>query len=118
MTVWQWSQVGDEQNLQVYQWGPGITQGDTMVPVGRGDLVDRSIQVEGTFGAGGTVALQGSNDGTNYHTLHDPFNNQITVTSASITQVTEITAWMKPVLTGGDGTTSLTITICVRRSFR
>lgn len=117
MTIQNWSAIGDEQNLQIYQWGPAAS-GDTFVPVGRGDLVDRSIQVEGTFGASGQIALQGSNDGVNYHILHDPFNNQITVTNASITQVTEITAWMKPVLIGGDGTTALTVTICVRRSFR
>lgn len=117
MTVQNWSSIGDEQNIQVYQWGPA-SFGDSFVPVGRGDLVDRSIQVEGTFQSGSVIALQGSNDGINYHTLHDPFNNLITIGTASIVQVTEVTAWMKPVFTGGTGTESLTITICVRRSFR
>lgn len=117
MPLQNWTAIGDEYNLQIYQWGPAAS-GDTFVPVGRGDLVDRSIQVEGTFGAGGQISLQGSNDGVNYHTLHDPFNNQIIITSTSIVQVTEVTAWMKPLLNGGDGSTSLTITICVRRSFR
>ena len=38
-------------------------------PVQRPALVDRSVQVTGTFGAGGTVVFEGSNDGVNYATL-------------------------------------------------
>ena len=35
------------------------------------DWADRTIHVYGTFGVGGTVVLEGSNDGTNYVTLTD-----------------------------------------------
>lgn len=97
--------------------------GDTALPTSRGDLVDRSIQVEGTFTNSATVFLQGSNDATttsngNYHTLKDPFGNAISFTSAGIAQVTEVTVWMKPVLANGDASTAITVTAAVRRSFR
>jgi hypothetical protein len=112
----------DQWNLHIIQWGPAKF-GDTFLPVARGDIVDRSIQVEGTFGAGTNVNIQGSNDATtttngNYHNLHDPFSNVIIFTSAGLNQVTEVTAWMKPNIPSGDATESLTITVCARRSFR
>lgn len=109
----------DAVDLAVYQWGPGVTAGDILLGLARGDLRDRSIQVEGTFG-GATVSLLGSNDATtnsngNYHQLTDPkTNSPIALTAAGICQVLEITAWMKPALSGATGSTSLTITTCQR----
>jgi hypothetical protein len=91
---------------------------DSGQPVQRPALVDRSVQVTGTFGSGGTVVFEGSNDGVNYSTLSNPQGNAISVTSAGLSQVTEATAWMRPRITGGDGTTSLTVTVCARRTLR
>jgi hypothetical protein len=68
----------------------GLTNGgpDSGQPVQRPALVDRSVQVTGTFGAGGTVVFEGSNDGVNYYTLTNPLGTAISVTTAGITQVT------------------------------
>jgi hypothetical protein len=74
---------------------------------------DRSVQVTGTFGAGGTVVLEGSNDGTNYRTLTDPQGNALSFTSAGLEAIQEITRYVRPRVTAGDGTTSLTVTLCV-----
>lgn len=118
MTNWAPVGVGDENNLHIIQWGPGIAFNDTFTPVARGDLVDRSIQVEGTFQTGTSVTLVGSNDGTNFHALHDPFGNVIALTAAGLAQVIEVTAWMKPSVTAGTGSESLTVTVCCRRSIK
>jgi hypothetical protein len=91
---------------------------DSGQPVQRPALVDRTVQVTGTFGSGGTVVFEGSNDGVNYYTLTNPLGTAISVTAAGITQVTEATAWMRPRITAGDGTTSLTVTVCARRTLR
>lgn len=104
------------------QWGPA-KNGDTFVPLISGSLVDHSIQVEGTFGNGTSVTLQGSNDATstttgNYHALTDPYGTTIAITQAAIKQSTEVTAWVRPAITSGDGSESLTITVSVRRSYR
>lgn len=87
-------------------------------------FVDRTFQVEGTFGTGGSVAVQGSNadddsgaTGT-YRALTDPQGTTIAITTAGIKQVTEACANMRPAVTAGDGTTSLTVTAFIRRAMR
>lgn len=79
---------------------------------------DRSIVVTGTFGAGGTVVWEGSNDGTNYVTLTDPQGNALSITSAGIKAVTEAVIFARPRVTAGDGTTSLTVSAFARRTFQ
>ena len=66
------------------------------------DLADRSVAFTGTFG-GATAVLQGSNDGSNWFTLTDPFGNVISRTAAGLVQVLEFTRYVKPVVTGGAG---------------
>lgn len=78
---------------------------------------DRSIQVTGTFGAGGSVRLQGSNDGSNWAALTDPQGNDLNITSAKIEAITEITRYIRPLVTAGDGTTSLVVTVFARKTF-
>lgn len=75
----------------------------------------RSVQVFGTFGAGGTVTIQGSNDGTNWATLTDPQGNALTFTTAKIEAVQELTRYIRPASVAGDGTTNLTVIILLRR---
>lgn len=76
---------------------------------------DRSIQVTGTFGSGGNLRIQGSNDGTNWNTLTDPQGNDINLTTSKIEQIMEVVRYMRPNVTAGDGTTNLTVSILVRR---
>ncbi len=110
--------VLDPIDIEIVQWGP-FTMGDTFVPIARGDLVDRSIQVEGIFSGTTNVTVQGSNDATttsngHYHALHDPFGNVISITSAALVQITELSAWTRPAIMAGNGTELLTATIAVR----
>lgn len=76
---------------------------------------DRSIQVTGTFGASGNCRIEGSNDGTNYVALTDPQGNALNLTAAGIEAVQEITRFIRPRITAGDGTTNLTVTMLVRK---
>lgn len=112
----------DQVNLHIIQW-QNAAYGDTFVPVARGDIVDRSVQVSGTFGTGTVVNVVGSNDATsttngNYYDLHDPFSNVIAMSTAGLSQILEVTAWIAPDISAGDGTESLTITICARMSLK
>lgn len=72
--------------------------------------VDKSVAVTGTFG-GATVAIQGSNDGSNWFTLSDPAGDAVTFTAAGIAAVMEATLHIRPSISGGDGTTSITVTM-------
>lgn len=95
-----------------------MANGDTGEAVELPMTRDRSVQVTGTFGAGGTIVIEGSNDGTNYVTLTDLQGNAISKTAAFVEQVQEITQYIRPRVTAGDGTTSLTVTMLMRRGLR
>lgn len=75
---------------------------------------DKTVQVKGTFGAGGTIILEGSNDGgTTYHTLNDSRGegNALSFTAADMRIILENASLIRPRVTAGDGTTSLTVII-------
>lgn len=95
-------------NAIVYSWTP-IGADSTGQPVGGPGFTDRSFQIEGS-GTFGTVTIEGSNDGVNYHTLHDPFANLLSFIAPALAEVTEMCLWMRPRLTGGDGSTVITVT--------
>lgn len=76
---------------------------------------DRSIQIEGTFGAGGTVIVEGTNDGTNWRQLKDATGTAISFTAAGIKQILENPVAVRPRVTAGDGTTAITATLVVRK---
>lgn len=94
----------------------GLLNGDDGAPAtGMSEFDDRSVQVQSTFGAGGTVLIEGTVDGSNYQTLNDAFGVALSVTSARIRAVTEYVYAVRPRVTAGDGTTSLTVTMICKR---
>lgn len=96
----------------VAKW-EGMAQGDDGQPVMGAQYTDKTIQVSGTFG-GATLALEGSNDGVNYHALTDTQGNTLNITSAKIKQVVEATVYVRPVVVGGDGTTNLSVHVLMK----
>lgn len=98
-------------------WETMTTTNDTGLPYAKPQFSDRSIQVTGTFGAAGNLRVQGSNDGTNWATLTDPQGNALDITSAKIEQISEVTQYIRPFVSGGDGTTDLDVTILAVRKF-
>lgn len=98
----------------VVSWTP-LANTDVGTPLEMIGSADRSVQVVGEFGAGGTLLLEGSNDGTNYNTLHDPGGNALSLTSSQIVAILEISAFIRPRVSAGDGSTALSVTLLVRR---
>ena len=73
-----------------------ITGSDTCVALFCPALVDKSVQV--TDSGSGTVAVTGSNDGTNFVNLHDVYGNALSaLAKGSIAQINEEVAWIKMV---------------------
>ena len=92
------------------------TTDDTTEPSPWAEWADRSVQFLGTFGAGGTIVWEGSNDGgTTYFTLRDPFGNTISETGAGGEAVSEITGLARARVTAGDVTTDLDVYVLCRR---
>lgn len=75
---------------------------------------DRSVAFTGTFDTA-TVVLQGSNDGTNWFTLSDPQGNAVSATAAKLEQVLEMTHWVRPYCSAVGATTSITVTLLMRK---
>ncbi len=92
----------------------GLLNGDEGAAADWVEYSDRCFQVTGTFGAGGSVTIQGSNDGTNWASLADPQGNALTFTSQKIEQALELPRYVRPTVTAGDGTTSLVVTLVMK----
>jgi len=102
------------RELAVATWA-ALANGEAGTAVNLGQYADKSVQIRGTFGAAGSVQLEGSNDGTNYELLTDPQGNDIVKTAADLEQVSENPLWIRPRCTAGDGTTNLQITLTCKR---
>lgn len=106
-----------QDNLRVFTYSTVVNGNDgAPIPALYDDYSDRSVQVLGTFGAGGNARIEGSNDGgTTYATLRAPDSTALDLTAASLKQILEVTLLTRPRITAGDGTTSITIIIVCRR---
>ena len=97
----------------VISW-PGIVNGDAGDAVPFAQYTDRSVQVIGTFGVGGNLRLEGSNNGTDWAVLTDPQGNALDITAPKIEMVSEATLFVRPRVTAGDGSTSLSVLLLIK----
>lgn len=110
------------QNVQasldhaVFTW-TGLANGQAGAPCGYAGSGQRSAQVLGTFGAGGTIVWEGSLDGgTTWATLNDLGGTALSHTSAALKGVREDAPLIRPNVTAGDGTTSITAALAIRKN--
>lgn len=100
--------------IMVVSW-EGLGNGDDGQPLEFIDYSDRSVHVKGTFGAGGTLVIEGSNDaGVSYAGLTDPYDNAVEFQAAKIEGVTELVEKLRPRVTAGDGTTDLDVHMLIK----
>lgn len=93
---------------------PDMQSGDVGQPYSGHSYADRSIQVVGVFSAA-TCRVAGSNGGDTYTALSDPQGDALNLATAGLKAVSEITRFLRPEVLGGDGATSLTVTMIARR---
>jgi hypothetical protein len=99
----------DLDGVVIRKW-PTMAHGDVGEPIILTRYNDRTVQITGTFGTGGTVVIEGSNDGVTYAAMRDVFNNELSATSAKLITLTEVPVWVRPRVSG-DVTTSITMTV-------
>jgi hypothetical protein len=109
------SPVNQPGNAVTFSWSGFATSGDTGDEIDFGDYADRSAQVEGDFGAGGVIVVEGSNDGVNWRTLRDPQGAALLFSAADVRQVLELTKWLRARQSAGSGA-DLEVTVFTRSS--
>lgn len=93
-----------------------MANGDVGSPVENAAYADRSVQVSGTFGAGGTAVIEGTINESTYATLNDMGAAALSLTSAAIKSIMDVPVKIRPSITAGDGTTSITVAMIMRRN--
>lgn len=94
----------------LYTW-TGLGNSDTGKPVARSKFSDKTASIDGTFSTGGEVTMEGSHDGSTWFTLTDTQGNVAVVTTAGSVLLAENPKFVRPNVTGGDGSTSLNVRI-------
>lgn len=93
----------------------GLLNTDTGSLVAAPDHLFKDVQVFGTFGAAGNLRIEGSLDGgTTFAALNDAQGNALNMAAAAIERVQETCATVRPNVTAGDGTTSLTVVMILK----
>ena len=83
----------------------------TGVPLDAARWPIKSVQVTGTAGDGGSLTIEGSNDGQTWEALNDAEGNEATLTDEGLVQLLENPAFIRPSLTAGDAATDFVITV-------
>lgn len=93
----------------VYSWSP-LTEADTAVEVVIHGATLLSIQIEGTFGVGGSVGLEGSNSVSG---AFSPYTTLSSFSAPGISPVEETSLRVRPTILAGTGV-SVTIYLLVK----
>ena len=108
----------------IYATWSAIANGQSGAYLESAEFSDKTMQIFGTFGAAGSVTLEGSNDprvitdsgNAVWFALIDPQGSTITKTSAAGEAILENPRFIRPRCTAGDGTTNLTVIICAKKA--
>ena len=99
----------------------GLLNGDDGQLVSIPGAADMTFQVFGTFGAGGAIILEGSCEAdppSNFFQIRDGGDNVISFNAADGEMTAAIAVFIRPRVTGGDGTTNLTAILLARSTMR
>jgi len=99
----------DNVSTKVIKWTITSANPDGAPYPFAGNYPDKSVHAFGTWGAGGSLKLQGSNEvvaaPTNWYNLTDPQANEIALVADKIEQVLENANQVRPYLSAGTGVT-------------
>jgi hypothetical protein len=106
----------DNGTTVIMTWAAITTTDTEGEPIRFNPWGDRTIQAVGNFSGGATIALHGSNDGTNYSAIRDVSDAAIALAVDEIQTVQEVPLYVKPVIAGGDGSADIDVILVMRRS--
>lgn len=88
---------------------------DVGAPLGFPAWGERTVQVFGTFGAGGNIVIEGSNDGANWVTLANRSGGALSFNNAALSRIQDYPVYVRPRVTAGDGATNLSVYVVCHR---
>jgi len=97
----------------LYQWR--LDNGDVGAVIDAMETRDHLVQVEGDFGVGGKVVIEGSIDGEHYHPMTDHFGGAVAFDDAGMKRTTEVVRHLRPACVAGDNTTALVVSLVGRK---
>lgn len=106
---------GDD--CHVMTWANLTAANDTGEAIEMPGSVNRSVQMSGTFGAGGKVVLEGSNNGNEWIVLTDGNGNVLRFTGPGLSNVGELTRYIRPRREAG-ASVDVTVDLLMRRPHR
>lgn len=109
--------VAKDGSVILITWS-GLAQAtlDDGTPVQESWRGEKTFQVFGTFGASGSVVIEGSNDGVNWSPLSNRQGTNMTFTTPGFNRSQDQPVWVRPRVTNGDGTTNLTVSVACHRT--
>ena len=110
------------QNVRTIAWSP-LAENQAGAWAAFADFSDKTVHIFGVFN-GATVTMQGSNDPlvlttpdtAAAETLVDPQGNTIAKLASNMSQILENPLYIRPNVTGGDGSTAVSVIVSVRRN--
>lgn len=106
----------DPRDTSVIVTWTGLLNGDDGAPVALPSYGEKTFQLSGTLGAGGTLQIEGSNDGVTYSTLEDKQGVAATLAALAMVSVQDRPIYVRPRISAGDGTTSLSVIMAAHRT--
>lgn len=108
--------IQGDGSVVMYKFSALSTTNADSAPIQFSQWADRCVQVTGTWGAGGSISVEGSNDGSNWATLNNAQGTAATLTANGIKQIVEVPRYARVRVTAGDGTTNLVASFVLRRA--
>ena len=108
----------DARGVVIVTWETLTTTNTDGAPALVPGYPDKCVQGVGNFSGSASVALQGSNDGTNWFACSDQAGTDIAMTAATIgAVVAENPLYVRPLLSSGDGSADVdVILVCAPRN--
>jgi len=103
-----------EKSLVSVSWSD-LKVGEVGKAFDLGSVAHAAVQFSGAFGEGGSIALEGSNNGEYFMPLKDIYGSSIVRHKPSIDTLGQFVKYIRPVVKAGDQLTSLKCSLYLNR---
>lgn len=107
--------AGYDESVIIVTWANLAASGDVGDPIALAAWSDKTFVVSGAFVGLPTVAIEGSNNGTDWVALSNRQGTSMSFTAAAMNTSQDRPVYVRPRLTAGTGGASITVTVACHR---